>query len=104
LSFFCDPFQFNPHSSSCNFHFSCFSLTLSVAICVPAEIRFLQHSGIRVYGVQGLHVQWPTSLHISESFSCPPIRVLNLQRRLMLLESQLTGSHGRTAGFGDNIF
>jgi hypothetical protein len=22
----------------------------------------------------------------------------------MLLESQLTGSHGRTAGFGDNIF
>ncbi len=47
-------------------------LSLRVAICVPAEIRFLQHSGIRVYGLQGLHVQWPTSLHISESFSCPP--------------------------------
>jgi hypothetical protein len=33
LSFFCDPFQFNPHSSSCNFHFSCFSLSLCSHLC-----------------------------------------------------------------------
>lgn len=103
MSFFRDPFQFNPIPALAIFS-SHVSLSLCVAICVPAEIRFLQHSGIRVYGLQGLHVKWPTSLHISESFSCPPFGVLNLQRRLMLLESQLTGSHGRTAGFADNIF